>query len=409
MAEAKIKIAYILPLYEEGTDTHFFYNYLLIKTLAARSVDISLIIEKCPKLSLGQIKEKLGVSDCYIQKFKFPPFRFLEMLFVCFRLRSQGYTNFYVHYSYYGALAAWLATWKPGFQVRIFYWNRGMPWLFERGWFEEKLLRFVLRHTILVTGPESLAKEYVTRYGVKKYRVVSNWIDVGRFAPTSSQRQILQGKRIVLFVHHLSKRKGADLIPEIAKGFSDDVLFLVIGDGPEKGYLEQLPKAQVLQDLAQHDGGDLPAGRQGRATPPRWGMSEYGLAKSGAEVIESAAIVLVGKIPNNEIIKYFQAADVFLMPSREEGSPRVILEAMASGVPFVASDIGGVRELVPENLAQFLCKSEDVGCFQDKIKTLLSDKALYDKARAECLSYAKNFDIDRGAEEFINLFKNKCY
>src|SRR3989344_8176548 len=159
MENKKIKICYILPFYEEGTDTHLFYNYELIKKVAARKeADLFIIVEKCPKLSLGKIKESLGIKSCYVQKFKFPPLRFFELVLKCFKLRSQGYTNFYVHYSYYGALAAKLATWVSSTQVKVFYWNRGMPWLFKRGWFEEKVFRFILRHTILVTGPESLAK-----------------------------------------------------------------------------------------------------------------------------------------------------------------------------------------------------------------------------------------------------------
>ena len=82
----------------------------------------------------------------------------------------------------------------------------------------------------------------------------------------------------------------------------------------------------------------------------------------------------------------------------------MILEAMASGVPFVASDVGGVRELVPRELEAFLCPSEDVKCFQDKIKTLLSESELYENMRAQCLEYAKKFDITRGVNEFMNLF-----
>ena len=394
MAETKTRICYILPFYEEGTDTHLFYNYELIKKLAARSEDIYLIIEKSPKLSLGKIKQNLGISNCYMQIFSFPLFRFLELLFKCFMLRLQGYANFYVHYSYYGALAAWLATWLSGSQVRVFYWNRGMPWLFKRGWIEEKVFRFILRNTILVTGPESLAKEYIEHYGVREYRVLSNWVDVERFSPSASTSKNLlkaqalqdlaqgdgsdlpagrQGRairqqankdvRFVLFVHHLSKRKGADLIPDIAKGFGDDVLFLVAGDGPE------------FENL-----------------------------KLKIENLNISNVNLLGKVSNAEIPAYFKTADILLMPSREEGSPHVILEAMASGVPFVASDVGGVRELVPRELEAFLCPSEDVKCFQDKIKTLLSESELYENMRAQCLEYAKKFDITRGVNEFMNLF-----
>ena len=406
MSNSKPKIAYILPFYEEGTDTHLFYNYLLIKE-ASKKLDISVVVEK-------------------EQKFKWPPLRFLEMFWILLKKRREGYQNFYVHYSYYGALAALVLTWRLSRQVRVFYWNRGMPWLYRRGWFEESVFKFILRHTILVTGPESLAKEYQKRYGVKEYRVLSNWVDVRRFAPSQTRTQAFQdtnirllanfsaragrtaqdleklalesaGKSIILFVHHLSKRKGADLIPEIAKGFGDDVLFLVAGDGPELENLKKvLPKTQILQDLAQPGGAS-------RAIPQQRDMRV--LAKSGVEAREASNVVLLGKVPNSKIPNLLRSADIFLMPSREEGSPHVLLEAMASGVPFVASDVGGVRELVPDGVKEFLCAPEDVKCFQNKLKTLLADKALYDNARKTGLEHAKKFDISRGVEEFTGLFK----
>ncbi|MEK9166500.1 MAG: hypothetical protein AAB846_02085, partial [Patescibacteria group bacterium] len=78
-----------------------------------------------------------------------------------------------------------LAGWYVG--GRVLYWNRGMPWLFRRGFFEEQMFRFILRRTILVTSPESLAKEYVKRYGVKNYKILSNWIDVDAFSPKDSK------------------------------------------------------------------------------------------------------------------------------------------------------------------------------------------------------------------------------
>jgi len=367
LSNSKPKIAYILPFYEEDTDTHLFYNYELIKKVAARKEeDLFIILEKKTRSDAKQ----LG-APYYVQKFSFPPLRFLELLWKCAILCWHGYRNFYIHYSYYGAISAWWLKASEGFYptIKIFYWNRGMPWLFKRNRLEEGVFKFILRHVILVTGPESLAEKYQKHYGVKEYRVLSNWVDVARFAPAQTRRTA-QGleklalesadKRIILFVHHLSKRKGADLIPEISKGFGGDVLFLVAGDGPEKENLEKL------------------------------GLSN---------------MKILGKVPNSEIPKYMQMADVFLMPSREEGSPHVLLEAMASGMPFVASDVGGVRELIPSGAGQFLCKSEDVKCFQNKLKTLLADKALYDNARKIGLEHAVKFDISRGVEEFTGLFK----
>ncbi len=358
------KIVYILPFYEEGTDTHLFYNYELIKA-AADWLDIFVIIEKCPKLSVGQVANALK-ARCYIQRFKNPILRFLELLFLCFKLRVSGYKNFYTHYSYFGALASWLAS---RFWGRAFYWNRGMPWLFKRKFFEECVFQFILRHSILVTSPESLAKEYQKLYGVKKYKILSNWIDTERFYPDFSKEAskeklgLDKNKKIILFVHHLSERKGADFINKTAELLGANFELIVIGDGSYRPRLEEEIK------------------------------------KSGSNV------KILGALPNKEVVKYFQAADVFFMPSREEGQPHVILEAIASGTPFVASDVGGIKEMIPPSFFEFLCRAGDIDCFSNKIKKLLSNNEFYEGIRKEGLSFASTFGKNTAVEEFTNLFK----
>lgn len=403
----KTKVCYILPLYEEGTDTHFFYNYELLR-LVADELDVFVIIEKSAEKNKKNIK--LGTEKVYIQKFKNPILRFLEILFLCFRLRVSSFKNFYSHYSYYGAFASLvvvtifnlfdLGWWKsgvthppnpPSLKVReggkreeffswgesyshVFYWNRGMPWLFKRSFFEEKLLRFIFKRTILVTSPESLAQEYKKIYGIRNYKIFSNWIDIERYKPQISKEEAKKqlgldvSKKYVLFVHHLSERKGADFIVPVAERFlEEDVEFLVIGDGPE------------FENLSAN-----------------WRMK-----------IENseANIVLLGKLPQNKVVKYFWASDVFFMPSREEGSPHVILEAMAAGTPFVASRVGGVEELTPPAQEEFLCDSGNTTCFYEKIKTLLTDKKKYQDARNSILFWVHRFSKERGVEEFINIFK----
>jgi glycosyltransferase involved in cell wall biosynthesis len=349
------KVAYILPLYDENTDTHLNYNYDLIR-YASVKLDIFVVVEK----AVGNVNLNAPFKVLKNQK---GLARFFETYGILKQLRREGYNNFYVHYSLYGALAAWLAGGK------VYYWNRGMPWLFRRGFWAERAFRFALRHSILVTGPESLAKEYAKRYRIKKYAILSNWIDIERFSPregkeaTKSWFAIDPGMKIILFVHHLSERKGADLISKIATGFSGDpnIIFMVIGDGP------YMPKLK--------------------------------------EEAKNLPIRIFGPVPNKDIAIYFQAADVFIMPSREEGSPHVILDALASGTPFVASDVGGTRETAPENFREFLCAPEDINCFREKIKKLLSDADLYEKLRAEGLEFARRFDRDTGVEEFVRLFR----
>src|SRR3989338_771136 len=348
------KVAYILPSYDEDTDTHLYYNYELIR-YAAVKMDIFVVIEK----ARGNVNLNAPFE---IQKREKGLLRFLEMYLILKKLKKQGYNNFYVHYSYYGALAAILAGGK------VFYWSRGMLWIFRRGFFEERVLRYIMKRVTLVTGPEMLAREYVKYYGVKKYIVLSNWINVERFRPredkTSTKRwfAIEPDTKIVLFAHHLSERKGADLIAKIAAGINyPKLVFFVIGNGPYSAKLEEEAKNLPLR--------------------------------------------IFGGVPNKDMAPYYQAADVFLMPSREEGSPHVILDALSAGTPFVASDVGGVREIVPAEFGEFLCKSEDVECFGRGIVKLLSEKDLYERLRQEGLEFVKKFDRNLGVAEFINVFQ----
>ncbi|OGF82751.1 hypothetical protein A3B18_01470 [Candidatus Giovannonibacteria bacterium RIFCSPLOWO2_01_FULL_46_13] len=349
-----MRVVYILPSYDENTDTHLYYNYELIR-YAAVKLEIFVIVEKAVGVvnlnaSFKVLKNKKGFL------------RFWETYSILRRLKKEGFDRTYVHYSFYGAVAAWLAGGK------VYYWNRGMPWLFTRGFWEERIFRFVLKHSTLITGPESLAKEYVNRYGVKRYIVLSNWVDTDRLYPredkiaTKRWFALDPDSKVVLFVHHLSERKGADLIAKIAEGFvGTKVIFFVIGEGPYKAILEEEAKTLPIRTF--------------------------------------------GAVANKDVGVYFQAADVFIMPSREEGSPHVILDTLAAGTPFVAADVGGTRDLVPENAKEFLCPVGDVKCFQDKINKLLSDKDLYEKIRSDGLEHVKKFDRDTGVQEFVNLFK----
>lgn len=93
------------------------------------------------------------------------------------------------------------------------------------------------------------------------------------------------------------------------------------------------------------------------------------------------------------------------MPSEEEGFPRVLLEAMALGIPYVASDVGAVKDITPIEADEYVVPSGDVSGFVDKIDELIglsqSEKNTLVAAFSKCVA---RYDLPVVAEDFKKLF-----
>lgn len=342
------KLVYILPEYREDIGTHFFYNVELLRR-AQHALDIYLIIER------GERPKDF--TRAYLQRFHFFPLRALELLCVLLVLRVKGYKKFWTHYSFFGGVLA------PLFG-KSFYWNCGMPWLYRRGAVEEYFFRLALRRSILVTGTEGMKRQYATYYDLReeRIRVLPNGINLARYEVWCGRKRearaklgLAQDAKVVLFLHRLSKRKGADIIMPVAKQFENDpnVLFLVAGTGP-------------LENMIQGNN-----------------------------------IKRIGEVSQRDVPMYFAAADVFFMPSEEEGFPHVILEAMAMGVTVVASDVGGVREITPPALAEYIIP-QDPELFAQKIKTLLDAKRPNPISEQE-REWVNRYDLNSVGQQFLKV------
>jgi len=368
-----IKICYILPEYNENTDSHFFHIYELLEELSspsagkARKIDIFLIVEKANTKNI-KISKKI-----YIQKFRFLPLRFLESFFAALKARLSGYKIFYTHYCYIGGINAAIISRLSG--GKSYYWNCAMNWLFKQKKLSGLAFLLCLRLShFLVTGGEIMKRGYVEHYRLKpdRVKIMPNWINLDRFKSQKSQPKAgpprAEKLKTLLFVHWLSKRKGADMIVPLANQLSKILntkyKILVVGDGPYK--------EKLLEEINENKLGEF--------------------------------VKVIGSVPNKNLIDYYAQADVFIMPSMEEGFPRVLLEAMACGIPYVASDVGAVREMSSETAQRFLVKSGDAEMFARKIESLLSDKKLYDSFKKEELEKAKEYSMENVINKFIGLF-----
>jgi len=359
--QQNIKICYILPEYKEDTSDHFYHHYELLKELS-KKLDIFLIVEK------SEIKAKniKLANKAYVQKFKFLPFRFLESFLIILKARKLGYKIFYTHYCYIGAINSAIIC--KLFKGTTYYWNCAINWLFKQKGFSKIGYRLSLKLSdFLVTGSEEMKKAYSENYNLplSKIKVVPNWINLKRFQLSNIKKESKLPK--LLFVHWLSKRKGADMIVPIANNLKlkiKNFKLLIIGDGPYKKQLEKEIK-------------------------------EYKLSKN---------IKAIGAVPNKNLVEYYNWADLFIMPSMEEGFPRVLLEAMAMGVPYVATDVGAVKELSPEIAQRFLVKPGDIEKFVHKLEILITDKKIYNQFKKQELEKVKEYNLEKIKNKFIKLF-----
>ncbi|MHA1250933.1 MAG: glycosyltransferase, partial [Candidatus Helarchaeota archaeon] len=77
-----------------------------------------------------------------------------------------------------------------------------------------------------------------------------------------------------------------------------------------------------------------------------------------------------------DVYNFYHDSNVFILPSKGEGIPGVLLESMLYGIPIIASNIYGIRDLIKNNFNGFLCENNNVNEFVDKIKILLENKDL---------------------------------
>ena len=82
---------------------------------------------------------------------------------------------------------------------------------------------------------------------------------------------------------------------------------------------------------------------------------------------------LLGSVHREKVLQLFREASVFVLPSYYEGLPMAILEALAAGLPVIATPVGGIPEVVRDTYNGFLIPSGDIEALAGAIEKLVSD------------------------------------
>jgi glycosyltransferase involved in cell wall biosynthesis len=245
-----------------------------------------------------------------------------------------------------------------------------------RHW-KPRLFFYLLRSATGVIAPSDAIRKELLGAGFpdKKIFVVPNAVDVERFRPAAPGEQAeakrvlnLPADRLVIgTVARLVQRKGIDvLLRAFARVLPNHCAqLIIIGDGPLSDGLHALAK-------------DLRIDR---------------------------SVTWLGLQADPE--KWLRAMDVFAFPSRLEGSPNAILEAMATGLPIVATAIGGVVDLIQEGVTGVLVPPDD----PDMLAAALARLARDADRRTNMGSHAhlravEVFSLDKTISRVIDLYTN---
>ena len=104
------------------------------------------------------------------------------------------------------------------------------------------------------------------------------------------------------------------------------------------------------------------------------------------------------------LLSYYDQADIFILPSRSEGTPKVILEAMARGVPIIASNVGGVGEMVEDGVTGLLVPPEDEEAVFNAVIKMIEEPETYHSYRVAANEHVRNHSLGSYCAKIIEKF-----
>jgi glycosyltransferase involved in cell wall biosynthesis len=198
------------------------------------------------------------------------------------------------------------------------------------------------------------------RIDPRRIEVIPNGVENAFF---STQRRVRRRRPRLLFVGRLAVQKNIPLLLHALDGISERFETVLVGDGELGAELKALAESLHLENVRFH----------GRA--------------DGADLID-----------------LFRQADLFVLPSEREGMPLVLLEAMAMGLPTVATDIAGSRDVVLDGENGRLVPLGDAAAMRRALLELVSDDREYSRMSESARKSAERFTWDAVGQDFEEIY-----
>ncbi|WGD34477.1 N-acetyl-alpha-D-glucosaminyl L-malate synthase BshA [Olleya sp. YS] len=243
--------------------------------------------------------------------------------------------------------------------------------------FYKPAVTFSINKSDAVTAvSQSLKDDTLRLFDIKNdINVVTNFIDINKFSHdfTDCQRAMMATDEEKI-ITHISNMREVKRIPDVINIFNNiqkeiPAKLMMVGEGPERE-----PAERLCQKL---------------------GISDK--------------VVFFGN--SNEIDRILCFSDLFLLPSKTESFGLSALEAMASGVPVISSNTGGIPEVNKEGFSGFLSNVGDVEAMSKNALHILKSETVLKQFKVNAKQQAKNFDIHQIVPKYEAIYQdtlNKC-
>jgi len=237
--------------------------------------------------------------------------------------------------------------------------------------------RSVLKSADRVITVSRKTMEYVLKLGADKSKtsVMYNGVDQNFFYPMNKEKSreklgLSENRTLILTVRRLFYKNGLDTLIESASLLARDfpnLLFIVVGNGPDRKFITNR-------------------------------IRQLGV---------NANIRLTRFVPEELLPLYYNAADYFVIPSSSgEGLPMVLLEAMACGLPVIATTVGGTPEIIKDMVNGVLVPPRNQRAIAQAISKLLSLKKESQAIRIESRKTIEdNFSWDKNVHQLIEIYE----
>jgi phosphatidylinositol alpha-mannosyltransferase len=222
----------------------------------------------------------------------------------------------------------------------------------------------LLHGRIAVSGA---ARHFIGRYFPGDYRIIPNGVDLEAFAEAEPYENLRDGTLNILFLGRFEERKG---LIHLLKGYHRlrkrhvDARLLVAGTGPKQREYRRFVGLRGIRDV-------------------EW----------------------LGRVSDEEKVRYFASADIYCAPNTgQESFGIVLLEAMAAGVPIVASDIHGFKRVVERNVQGILVEPRNPRAIAAALYALARDPDLRHEMGEAGRRRAPEFSWDRVTERIVDFY-----